>query len=149
MGSAFRPGGGANPIYGTDTNFLAGPGAYADFHFTHWFQLEAEGRWLRFHEYAGEHQDNYLIGPKVPVYRFHHAQVYGKAMIGLGKMTFPNNYGYGTFTALAFGGGVDYRLSRKLTLRAADFEFQDWPVFLANSSLHPYGLSVGMSYRVF
>ena len=70
-------------------------------------------------------------------------------MIGLGKMTFPFNYGYGSFTALAYGGGVDYRLSRKVSLRPVDFEFQQWPKWLNDSSLYPYGFSVGVGYRVF
>jgi len=149
MGSAFWPNDGSNPVYGNSADYLLGVGTYVDFHFTHWFQLEGEARWLRFHEYKGENQDHYLVGPKVPIKRYGNAQIYGKAMIGVGKMTFPNNYGYGTFTALAFGGGVDYRLSRKITFRAVDFEFQDWPNFLPAFNIHPYGVSVGMSYRVF
>ncbi len=140
--SGYQPDDGPNTLYGA--------GTYFDLHFTHWFQVEGEGRWLRFHEYAGEHQDTYLIGPKVPIHQFgSRSQVYGKALIGLGKMTFPNNYGYGSFTALAFGGGLDYRLTRRVTLRAVDFEYQDWPKWLNNSSLYPYGVSLGMSYRIF
>ncbi len=146
--SVFRPGGGSHPVWGTGTNYLAGVGTYVDFHFTHWVQVEGEARWLRFHEYAGEHQDNYLIGPKVPVMQLGGAQVYGKALIGLGKMTFPNHVGYGTFTALAFGGGTDYKLSRKVTVRG-DFEFQDWPNFLPGQAMRPWGLTAGMAYRVF
>ncbi len=149
FGSAFNPNDGARPIYGSSTNHLEGVGTYVDVHFTHWIQIEAEARWLRFDQYAGEHQDHYLIGPKIPIHRFGKANVYGKAMIGIGKMTFPHNYGYGTFTALAFGGGVDYRLSRKLTFRPVDFEYQDWPNFLPTTSMRPYGVSVGMAYRVF
>ena len=147
--SGFNPNNNSHPIYGPGTNHLAGLGTYVDVHFTHWIQLKGEARWLRFLEYSGEHQDNYLIGPRVPIYRFGRASTYGKAMIGIGKMTFPHNYGYGTFTALAFGGGIDYRLSRKFTLRAVDFEYQYWPKFLPTTSVHPYGVSVGMAYRVF
>jgi hypothetical protein len=149
MASAFNPNDGNHPPYGSGTNHLVGLGTYVDLHFTHWVQIEGEARWLRFEEYSGEHQDNYLIGPKVPIHHFGRANVYGKAMIGIGKMTFPHNYGYGTFTALAFGGGIDYKLSRQLTFRAVDFEFQDWPKFLPNTSIRPYGVSVGMAYRVF
>lgn len=147
--SAFNPNDGSHPIYGSATDHLAGLGTYVDLHFTHWIQIEGEARWLRFEQYAGEHQDNYLIGPKVPIHRFGRAHLYGKAMIGVGKMTFPHNYGYGTFTALAFGGGIDYELSSKLTLRAVDFEYQDWPRFLTGTTIMPYGVSVGMAYRVF
>lgn len=149
MVSGFAVNDGSHPLYSPGANYLGGIGTYVDLHFTHWIQVEGEARWLRFHQYAGEHQDTYLIGPKVPVIQFRGANVYGKALIGAGKMTFPNKYGYGTFTALAFGGGVDYQLSRKLTLRPVDFEYQVWPKFLPGSSIHPYGVSVGMSYRVF
>lgn len=149
LGSGFNPHDANTNAYFGGTNYLIGPGTYVDVHFTHWFQLEGEARWLRFNEYAGEHQDNYLLGPKIPIHRFGRADVYGKAMIGIGKMTFPYDYGYGTFTMLAYGGGVDYKLSRKLTLRPIDFEFQQWPSWLPGSSLYPYGFSVGIGYRVF
>ncbi|HEY3706783.1 MAG TPA: hypothetical protein VGL22_17095 [Terracidiphilus sp.] len=141
MASGFMPG---------DVNQgIVGAGTYVDLHFTHWFQVEAEGRWMPWHGYFGETQSNYLIGPRVPVYRVgRRGQIYGKALIGLGKMDFPFG-GYGTFTATAFGGSFDYRLSRKLTLRPIDFEYQYWPVWVRNQSLEPYGVSVGMSYRVF
>ena len=149
FGSVFSPGDGSHPLYGKSADYLLGVGTYVDLHFTHWFQLEGEARWLRFHEFAGENQDNYLIGPKVPVARWGRANFYGKALIGLGRMTFPNDYGHGSFTALAFGGGVDYPLSRKLTFRPVDFEYQVWPKFLPGYTIHPYGASVGLSYRVF
>ena len=149
MGSGFYPNTGSHPLFVTGTNHLVGLGTYVDLHFTHWIQLEGEARWLRFDQYAGEHMDNYFIGPKLPIRRFGRANVYGKVMIGMGKMTFPNNFGYGTFTALAYGGGIDYKLSRKLSLRAVDFEFQQWPNWLSNSTIYPMGISVGIGYRVF
>jgi hypothetical protein len=141
MASGFMPG---------DYNQLViGGGTYVDVHFTHWIQVEAEGRWMRWNGYEGETQDNYLIGPRVPVYRLgRRGQIYGKALIGYAKQNFAFG-GYGSFTALAFGGTLDYKLSRKLTLRAADFEYQYWPVWLPDQSLRPYGGSVGLAYRVF
>ena len=144
-------GGFASGFQTDDKNdYLIGAGTFVDVHFTHWFQLEAEGRWLNWNSYYGEKQSNYLIGPRVPIHQFgHKTELYGKALVGLGKMTFPYGYGYGSFTALAFGGTVDYRATRRLTFRALDFEYQDWPVWLNNKSLHPYGASVGIGYRIF
>lgn len=143
MASGFQPGEGPN--------YLIGPGTYVDIHFTHWIQLEGEARWLHFNDYAGETQANYLIGPRVPVFRFRHrTEIYAKALIGEGTMTFPFSPGsWGHFTALAFGGSADIRMSHRLTLRAVDFEYQDWPVWLPKQSLQPYGISTGISYRVF
>jgi hypothetical protein len=141
MASYFNPDEGGNS--------LAGIGTYADFHFTHWFQLEGEARWLRWNQYYGEHEDNYLLGPRVPVWQFgERTVVYGKALIGYGKETFPFKYGYGTFTDFAFGGTVERRMGPKISVKA-DFEYQYWPVWLNNQSLSPYGASVGVGYRVF
>jgi len=63
-------------------------------------------------------------------------------------MNFEENIATGRFTTIAFGGGVDFRVSRKLTFRPIDLEYQEWPQFVGNS-LSPYGISVGMSYRIF
>lgn len=63
-------------------------------------------------------------------------------------MNFGTGAGSGTFTALAFGGGMDVKLTKRLSLRALDAEYQYWPRW-SNSSLAPYGASVGMSYRIF
>ena len=149
--SAFSPniaGLGQKPYFiDAPANYLLGLGTYADFHFSHWVQIEGEARWLRLNQQNSEFEDQYLIGPKVPLLQMGRANVYGKAMIGLGKLRFSGGHAY--CTALAFGGGIDYRLSRKVSLRAVDFEFQDWPKFLDKASSRPYGVSVGMSYRVF
>lgn len=131
------------------SNYLLGMGTYVDMRFRRWVQIEAEGRWLRFNEYYGEHQDNYLIGPRLPIHQFGRATAYGKVLVGYGKMTFPFGYGYGTFTDIAYGGGVDYKLTRKLSIRAIDFEYQQWPKWINNSALYPYGVSVGVGYKVF
>jgi len=63
-------------------------------------------------------------------------------------MNFQYNFAYGHFTDIAFGGGVDMPLTRKITLRAADVEYQLWPNWV-NGTLKPYGGSVGLSYRIF
>ena len=149
FGSAFNPHDSGNAFYVSDSSYLVGLGTYVDVHFSRWLQVEAEARWLRFNGYGGEYQDHYLIGPRLPIHQFGRASAYGKVLIGLGKMTFPSNYGYGSFTALAYGGGIDYRMSPRLTLRAVDFEFQQWPNWLPGSALYPYGVSVGVGYRVF
>jgi hypothetical protein len=131
-------------------DYLIGGGPFVDVHFSHWVQLEGEARFLRWNEYKGEHQDNYLVGPRVPLLRFgRKGQIYGKALVGFGKMTFPNNYGYGTFAMVAVGESVEFRISRRLTFRALDFEWQDWPKWVNNTSLYPIGVSMGVGYRVY
>jgi hypothetical protein len=136
------------PVAHSSTQPLFGVGAYVDVKLSRWLQIEAEGRWQRFHQYEGIRQDNYLIGPRIPAYRFGKATVYGKALVGSSKMRF-NPYGdHGTFTTIAFGGGMDVKLTRKLVWRAVDVEYQYWPSW-GNSSLSPYGASMGIGYKFF
>jgi hypothetical protein len=131
-------------------NRLYGPGAFVDVKFSRWLQFEAEGRWLRFNQYylgglpPGNGESTYLIGPRIPIGTFHRITPYGKFLVGLGGGSFLAGHAF----VLAYGGGVDYRLSRRFTLRAVDFEYQDWRIN-SSTTLYPYGGSVGISYRIF
>ena len=158
-----------DPDYGP--NNLAGIGVWADAGVVHGFGLEAEGRWLRLNEYQSVNQDHYLIGPR---YEFRHLErfspnlerispslkrvrpylervtPYAKILGGSGYMNFQNHIATGHFGALAYGGGLDFRLNRRVNIRALDVEIQQWPQFaVATQSLHPVGVSAGVSYRIF
>jgi opacity protein-like surface antigen len=149
LASAFQPDYAGNGLPQTSPNRLYGIGAFVDVRFTRWVQVEAEGRWLRFNQLENIYEDNYLIGPRVPIhhFKFLRATPYGKVLIGLGKMNFQDNDATGRFTAIAYGGGSDFKLTNRINVRG-DFEYQQWPRWL-NSSIYPYGLSLGVSYRVF
>ncbi|MGD0681183.1 MAG: outer membrane beta-barrel protein [Terracidiphilus sp.] len=136
------------PYAGAGPKPLFGVGAYVDLKLTRWVQIEAEGRWLRWNQYEDLSQDNYLIGPKVPVYHFWRSNVYAKALGGFSKMNYGPGIGTGRYTDLAFGGGMDVKLTRRLSLRAADFEYHYWPKW-ENSTLSPYGASMGIGYKIF
>jgi hypothetical protein len=127
---------------------LIGGGAFVDLNLFHGVGIEAEGRWLRINEVSGISQDNYLAGPRVKLRHFWKATPYVKALGGFSNMNFQDGIGTGRFTALAFGGGVDIHLNRRWSVRAIDAEYQYWPSFLGGS-LSPYGLSSGISYRIF
>ena len=127
---------------------IGGIGAYADLTVFHGVGVEAEGRWQRFHEPYGISQDNYLIGPRVQVLHLWKARPYVKVLGGFSNMNFGSGIGSGRFTTVAFGGGVDLRLTRRISVRAVDAEYQWWPDFLG-TRLNPYGLSAGVSYRIF
>ncbi len=124
-----------------NSDYLIGAGAYVDLGINRWVQIEAEGRWLRFHSSEGDSQNNYLAGIRVPL--FHHGRLtpYAKALAGIGSGSLLN----GTTFIAAYGGGVEYKLSRKLSLRAGDFEYQVWHTA---PTLSPYGFSVGLGYRI-
>jgi hypothetical protein len=148
LGSMFQPDYGDQGIAQTSPNRLYGPGAYVDVHFSRWVQIEAEGHWLRYNQYylggvpPGNGESTYLIGPRIPVGTFHRVTPYGKFLVGLGTGSFLT----GDTFVLAYGGGVDYRLTRRFTLRAIDFEYEQWRV---TPTLYPYGGSVGISYKIF
>jgi len=143
MGSAFQsdysfsaPGG-----ISRNSDYLIGPGAYVDLGLTRWLEIEAEGRWLRFNSPEGNKENNYLAGIRVPLNHFGRFTPYAKVLAGLGSGSFLN----GSTFMMVYGGGVDHRLSRKLSLRAGDFEYQRWRTA---PSLSPYGFSVGLGYRI-
>jgi hypothetical protein len=150
LGSAFQPDYEGGGVAATGPYRLYGPGAYVDVKLTRYVQFEAEARWLRFNSYLDIREDNYLIGPRLPIekLRFKRATPYAKVLIGYGRMNFEYNSAYGRFTDLAYGGGVDVKLSKRFSIRAIDFEYQLWPSWLS-SSISPYGGSVGVSYKVF
>jgi opacity protein-like surface antigen len=80
---------------------------------------------------------------------------YAKFLIGFGSMDFPAGdaytrtgvpYTHDTRTIYAPGGGLEYRLMRKVDVRA-DYEYQFWPDFLGHPhALNPNGISVGATY---
>lgn len=144
----FQPDYAGNGIPEAGPQALFGVGAYVDLRVRRWVQLEAEGRWMRFNQYLDINEDNYLIGPRVPIMHWHRLTPYGKALFGAGRMNFQYNYAYGRFTDIALGGGVDYDLTRRISVRAFDFEYQLWPNWI-DGTLKPYGGSVGVAYRIF
>lgn len=148
MLSGFQPDYAGNGVPEGAPNGLYGLGAYVDVKFTRWVQLEAEGRWLRLNQFENINQDNYLLGPRVPIHRFGPATPYAKVLFGFSKMNFEFNNAYGRFTDIAYGGGVDVKLSRRFSLRAIDFEYQQWPDWIGGT-LNPYGASVGIGYKIF
>jgi hypothetical protein len=76
------------------------------------------------------------------------AQPYVKGLVGFSNMNFEYNVAHGRFTTIAFGGGIDLKVTRRWSVRAIDFEYQKWPEF-GNTTLSPYGASVGIGYRIF
>ena len=148
MASAFQPDYAGGFVTGASGNRLYGAGAFVDVKFSRWFQVEAEGRWLRFNQFVDIDETNFLIGPRLPIHHFGRYTPYVKALAGYGLMNFEFNEATGRFTALAYGGGVDVSLTRRISARG-DFEYQQWPNWISNEALYPYSASVGISYRIF
>lgn len=148
LGSVTQPDYAGGGFAQTSPNRLYGIGAFVDLRFSRWVQVEAEGRWSRFNEFEQIYQDNYLIGPRVPIHTFHfmRATPYGKVLVGEAKMNFEQGLLYGHFTDIAYGGGIDFKLTNRVNARG-DFEYQQWPYWFSGP-LYPYNVSAGVSYRI-
>jgi opacity protein-like surface antigen len=139
-------------------NRLGGLGVYVDLNLNGRLGLsgrlgvEGEARWLRFGQQLGSHEDNYLVGPRYSR-RFGKFVPYAKFLMGAGELEFPSNEGHGGYFAYVPGGGLDYRLMHRLTVRVVDYEFQRWPSALGGGlpshGLTPNGFSAGVGYRIF
>ncbi len=133
---------------------VGGAGAYVDLNFRRQLGLEFEGRWLRKGEVGGSKESTFLAGPRIEFHRKRFSP-YAKGMIGAGNLTFPYTPDYyGTFFVFAGGAGLDVSLTENLKLRLIDFEYQRWPEFNfgvpgSNYPISPYGISAGISYRVY
>lgn len=119
---------------------------YVDADSIHRVGIETEARWLSYHTTADVHATTYLAGLR---YHFNVSrwQPYVKGLCGLGKFTFPYDYADGNYFVIAPGGGVDYRLNRRWSVRL-DGEYQYWPQFTFGA-MSSGGFSVGARYQIF
>lgn len=134
-----------------------GPGAYADFNYRVWRSIgvgvEGEVRFLNFltdsSSGTGIEEQNFLGGPRVTYQIGRRWLPYGKFLVGGSRFHYPNfisNQIY-TYTTFAGGGGLDYHLTDRITIRPADFEYQHWD--FPPTGLTPWVYSAGVSYRIF
>jgi len=126
---------------------LLGVTGFADLDTRRRLGVEAEARWLVFHQTADVHATTYAIGPRyhMNIGRF---QPYAKALVGIGQFNFPYNYAHGNYLVVAPGGGVDFRMGSRIQLRLADFEYQYWPQF-TYGAMSSVGVSSGIRVRIF
>lgn len=132
---------------------LAGLGAFATYNLNRHYALEMHARFLNLNSWNGETQQDYLIGPRYSFLRGEKLRPFAYFQVGMVKIQYPFQVGTGSSLALAPGGGVEYRLGRKLSVRGA-YEFQ----MLTNSpdftnephfGIRPNGASIGIAYRIF
>jgi hypothetical protein len=109
--------------------------------------FEGEAQWLIFHQTANVHTTTWLIGPRYHL-TFGRWQPYAKGLVGFGQFNYPYNLGQDTDLVIAPGGGIDYRITHRVRVRLADFEYQFWPQF-HYGALSSYGISSGIRVRIF
>jgi hypothetical protein len=126
---------------------IAGITAFVDADTKRRFGIEAEGRWLEFHQTANVHAETFSVGAR---YHFDVGRFapYAKGLVGFGDFNFPYNYAYGRYLVVTAGGGLDFHWTRRITVRAVDFEYQDWPNFTFGN-MTSYGLNAGLRVRIF
>ena len=126
---------------------MAGYTAVVDFDTRRRLGIEAEGRWLEYYQTANVHAETYSIGGR---YRFDigRFQPYAKGLIGFSNFNFPYNYATGRYLVVTAGGGVDFHLSHRIYLRAADVEYQNWPQF-TYGNMSTMSVSAGFRVRIF
>lgn len=107
--------------------------------------IEAEGRWLDYHQTHNVHAETYLAGPRYH-FNVNRVQPYVKGLAGLGKFNFPYNYATGKYFVIGVGGGADYFITPRLSVRG-DFEYQYWPQFTFGA-MSAGGVSVNLRYLI-
>ncbi len=91
-------------------------------------------------------ETSYFIGPRVS-YRRRNAALYAKIVVGRATISNQQVNTSSTYNAYAYGGGLDYKVSRHFNVRAVDFELQKWPDFEPHT-LSPLSISVGLMYII-
>lgn len=133
--------------YGSRQMF--GATAFVDAESTGHFGLEGEARFIEFPSQMDDvHAETYSVGGRYHWVLTNHWQPYAKALIGFGNFNYAYSLGQDHDLVVTAGGGVDFRWTRRVFLRVADFEYQDWPE-AHYSNLVPYNLSAGIKVRIF
>jgi hypothetical protein len=106
-------------------------------------------------------QRTILFGPEAH-YIYHRFRPYGNFLIGPGDITYSSGQKDNSIV-YDFGGGVDYRQTRRLSFRIVDFQYQLWnlgthfyppnfipgqPGVYIDTKLKPFTLGAGIIYRI-
>lgn len=133
---------GGNPYFGTF-------GAYTDLDFPGARRLVGlEGEWHSMVVPEDSAQNSFLVGPRFGV-RFSRFVPYTRVGAGIGtfnKPTSPYPQQTGNHFILGAGGGVDIYLNRYFSVRAIDYEHQQWSFY--PHSLSPSLISIGLSLHL-
>jgi opacity protein-like surface antigen len=115
--------------------------------------IQAEGTDINYGRPArvpGMRQDTGLGGVKYTFRHYHDLLPYVKYVGGIGSIDFPDPgneyYSHDTFAVWAPGGGIEYRVWRKLWVRG-DYEYQYWQHAFGPRDLTPQGFTIGGSYH--
>ena len=132
---------------------LSGVGVFVNYNWTRHYAMEAHMRMLNQNSWYGETEQDWLIGPRYTFLRGEKLRPYADFLVGFVRVKYPFNMGTGDSFTMAPGAGLEYRLSRNLSVRGG-YEYQTMvnsPAF-ANEpkfGMTPSGFTVGVGYRIF
>ena len=149
----FQVGGGityGKPDFGQD--WIGGITAFGDYNLWSHVGLEANAHLITLHTPQDLGEETYEAGPRV-YWRKHRFNLYGKGQIGIGRFVVQQSNAFynagkanSTSWMYSLGGGLDIDFRRHITIRAFDFEYQEWPSFGRNGLTPAIG-TVGVAYR--
>jgi hypothetical protein len=133
------------------TTLSLGASFYGNFDFTRNFGVAAEANFPTTRTPQDFLEKSYLIGGRY-VYPIRRYRPYAKLLAGIGTTSFDGPVPYivfpgtpGTYGVIAYGGGLDYILTRSINLRA-DLEAQHWGGY-PGGAINPFMFSIGAAYR--
>lgn len=104
-----------------------------------------------------------MFGPELH-YEFGKLHPYGTAMFGKGDITYDGSNFQDDSIVYQLGGGLDYHVNHRWSLRLVDFQYQFWnlsshlypagfspgqPAVTIDTTLKPYTLNFGIMIRLF
>ena len=127
-------------------NKLSGFVLYSDVNFTWRLGMETTIRRSTYGHKQDVVESSYLAGLRLTLLPGR-IQPFVKLSAGRGDITFPYKFATGQYFVWASGAGVEIRATPRVSVRLADFEYENWPKF-SYGAIHPYGLTMGVSYRL-
>ncbi len=138
----------ANPDYGPIRS--SGLGFYVNYDFSRYVGATAEFNFQTSFSHPVFLEHTYLFGLRGEYHYKKRYVPYGKILIGAATASpngnFPLLNAPGSYPMFAIGGGLDIRLDHHVTIRAIDYEQQEWLEYHPNG-LTPSIISFGGAYR--
>jgi len=119
---------------------IHGISAFVDYDFRQHIGVELAIHDVTLDTPSGVGESSYLIGPRFLLPRGPFT-LYGKVSAGMGSLS-GQAVQKSSYSAYAFGGGLDYRVTRHIVVRAFDYEAQHW-----STGLTPTVITIGAAYR--
>ena len=132
------------PDYTNDS--IKGYSVWGDYDFRRFIGVEVEAHLGDVITPADINENSYMVGPRA-LYHKRKFTGYAKLMFGRATITNTDFNASSSYNVYAFGGGLEYRVLRRINIRAVDFELQKWPDFEPHG-LSPLAITFGASYII-